>query len=136
MIPYQSKKKKVSGTSYIEVKKNVRLIFREIESKTKRKPYIKSAYFNKEKIFFDYFWKHLNQKGPKERFKRLKYFSPALDVVKNTRNKPVSKDNPNKKDELLHRFAGLTADKELFYVQVKEEKKTGKKYFMSCFSPE
>jgi len=136
MIPYQSKKRKTPGTNYSEVKKNVRLIFREIESKTKRKPYIKSTYFNKEKVFFDYFWKHLNQKGPKERFKRLKYFSPALDVVKNTRNKPVSKDNPNKKDKLLHRFAGLTANKELFYVQIKEEKKTGKKYFMSCFSPE
>jgi len=34
---------------------------------------------------------------------------------------------------MLHRFAGLTKEKELFYVQVKKEKKSGKKYFMSCF---
>jgi hypothetical protein len=135
MIPYLTKVKKLPGTSYAEVRKNAEIIFKQIKSKTKRKPYIRSAYFNKQKIFFDYFWRHLNQKGPKERFKRLKYFGAALEVIKNSRNQPISKQNPNKETEILHRFAGLTKEKELFYVQIKEDKRSGKKYFMSCFPP-
>jgi hypothetical protein len=45
-------------------------------------------YFKKEKIFFDYFWAHLKQKGPKERFKRLKFLRSALEVIQNSRNSP------------------------------------------------
>jgi len=135
MIPYSTKKKKLPGTSYGEVRKQAEVIFKQIKSKTKRRPYIRSAYFNKQKIFFDYFWVHLNQRGPKERFNRLKYFETALEVIKNSRNQPISKQNPNKGSEILHRFAGLTKNKELFYAQIKEDKKSGRKYFMSCFPP-
>jgi len=59
-----------------------------------------------------------------------------LELAKNSRNRPVSKENPNKRGEILHRFAGLTRDKEVFFVQIKEDKKGKKKYFMSCFPPE
>ncbi len=135
MIPYQTKAKRLSGTSYGEVKKQAEIIFKQIKSRTKRRPYIKSSYFNKQKIFFDYFWKHLNQKGAKERFKRLKYFAAALEVIKNSKNQPISKQNLNKESEILHRFAGLTKNKELFYMQIKENKRSGKKYFISCFPP-
>ena len=69
----------------------------------------------------------------KEKVKRLKYFSAAIEVIKDSRNKPIIKQNPNKKTEILYRFAGLTKEKDLFLVQIKEEKKNGKKYFMSCF---
>jgi len=136
MIPYPTKTEKLPGTNYAEVRKNATFLFTQIKRKTKRRPYIRSAYFNKQKIFFDYFWQHLQQKGPKERFKRLKYFGTALEVIKNSRNSPSSKQNPNKPNEILHRFAGLTKNKELFYVQIKEDKKSGRKYFMSCFPPE
>jgi len=136
MIPYQTKAKRLPGTSYAEVRTNAIFLFNQIKKRTKRRPYIRSAYFNKQKIFFDYFWQHLHQKGPKERFKRLKYFNAAIEVMKNSRNQPSSKQNPNKPNEILHRFAGLTKDKELFYVQIKENKKSGRKYFMSCFPPE
>ena len=85
----------------------------KIKKQTKRRPYVRSTYFNKQKIFFDFFWKHLFQKNPK--------------------NHPLSEENPHKKSEILHRFAGLTKDKELFYVQIKENKRNNKKYFMSCF---
>jgi len=57
-------------------------------------------------------------------------------LIKNIRLEPTSKQNPNKPKEILHRFAGLTKDKEIFYVQIKEDKNTDKKYFMSVFSPE
>jgi len=69
----------------------------------------------------------------KEKVKRLKYFSAAIEVIKNSRNKPIIKQNPNKKTEILYRFAGLTKEKYFFLVQIKEDKKNDKKYFMSCF---
>jgi len=136
MIAYSTKIKKLPGTNYGEVREHALYLYNQIKKRTKRRPYIRSAYFKKDKIFFDYFWSHLGQKGPKERFKRLKYFTATLEVIKNSRNHPSSKQNPNKLSEILHRFAGLTKDKELFYVQIKEDKRSGKKYFMSCFSPD
>ncbi len=136
MIPYQTKAKKLSGTDYREIHSKALAIFKQIKSKTKRRSYIRSAYFEKQKIFFDYFWLHLWQKSWKERIKRLKYFPCAIELVQKSRQAPTSKQNPNKKSEILHRFAGLTKDKELFFVQIKEDKKTDKKYFMSVFSPE
>lgn len=140
MIPYQTKTKKIPGTSLSEVRKHVNFLLNQIEKKTKRKPYILAAYFKnkskKEKIFFDFFEKHLRQKGPKERFERLKYFEAAIEVVKNSRNKPGIRTNPNNKNEIFYRFAGLTKNKELFFVQIKENVRSKNKYFMSCFSPE
>lgn len=135
MIPYQAKSKKISGTSYGEVMKNAFAVYDEIKKNTKRRPYIRSAYFKKEKIFFDYFREHLFQKSQKERIKRLRFFGAAVELVKNSRNVPIVKPNPNKSGEMVYRFAGLTAEKELFYVQIKEDKKKHK-YFMSCFPPE
>lgn len=135
IIPYQSKFGKLPGSNYAEVRKNAEIIFKQIKAKTKRNPYIRSAYFNKQKIFFDYFWRHLNQKRAKERYTRLKFFEAATDVIKNSRNAPISKQNPNKNNEILHRFFGLTKNKEIFYIQIKEDRKSGKKYFMSCFPP-
>lgn len=133
MIPYQTKTKKLPGSNYSEVKKSALILFNQIKKKTKRRPYIRSVYFNKQKVFFDFFWLHLFQKNPKERTRRLKYFEAALETIKNSRQHPVSEENPHKAGEILHRFAGLTENKELFYVQIKENKRSGKKYFMSCF---
>jgi len=136
MIPYKTKSKKVPGSNLSEVARSVMFIFHSIEKRTKRKPYIRSAYFKKEKIFFDNFWEHLNQKSPRERFKRLKCFKPAIELIKNSRNKPISKPEVYYSKIILHRFYGLTADREEFYVQIKEDKKRKRKFFMSCFPPE
>jgi hypothetical protein len=134
VIPYQTKSKKIPGTSYGEVMRNTFRIYGEIKKKTKRRPYVRSVYFKKEKVFLDYFREHLFQKSPEERMGRLKFFKAAIELVEKSRNEPISKINPNKKNEIVHRFAGLTAEKELFYVHIKEDKKK-KKYFMSCFPP-
>ena len=64
---------------------------------------------------------------------RLKFFEAAIELIKKSRNNPVSEDNPYKKNEILHRFAGITKEGELFYVQIKEDKRGDKKFFMSCF---
>lgn len=136
MIPYQTKIAKLSGTSYGEVLRKAQFLFDKVEKRTKRRPYIRSAYFKKEKVFFDFFWLHVRQKRPRERFQRLKYFGAALELIRLSKNDPSSKPNPNKTNEILHRFAGLTKEKELFYVQIKERRGGGKKYLMSCFPPE
>lgn len=133
MIPYQTKIRKLPGTEYKEVHTRILSIFKQIKSKTKRRPYIRSAYFKNQKIFFDYFWQHLWQKSWKERTKRLKYFPCVIDLIQNSRQEPLSIQNPNKESEILHRFFGLTKDKELFVVQIKEDKKTDRKYLMSVF---
>jgi hypothetical protein len=135
MVPYQTRSKKIAGTSYGEVMYGAMTIFDGIKKKTKRRPYIRSAYFNKEKIFFDYFREHLFQKSNSERMKRLKFFRAAVELVKNSKNKPSIKVNPNNSGEIVYRFAGLTREREIFYVNIKEDKRK-RKYFMSCFSPE
>ncbi len=135
MSPYQTKAKKLSGTSYGEVMRNAFAVYDEIKKKTKRRPYIRSAYFKKEKIFLDYFREHVFQKSPKDRINRLRYFKASVELVKNSKNDPTIKSNPNKIHETLYKFAGLTAEKEIFFVQIKEDKK-GNKYFMSCFGLE
>ena len=67
IIPYKTKEKRLSGTNYAEIKKEAQIIFNEIKRKTKRQPYIRSAYFKKQKVFFNYFWTHLAQKNLKEK---------------------------------------------------------------------
>ena len=130
-----TKGKLLRGTDLKEVESKARQIYYEIKRKSKRKPYIRSAYFKKEKIFFDFFWVHLNQKNYVEKFKRLKHFTVAIDLIKNSKNKPVSKINPNKRNEILHRFYGKTREKEIFCVQIKENKKSGHKYLLSAYKP-
>jgi hypothetical protein len=41
--------------------------------------------------------------------------------------------NPNKANESLHRYTAQTKDGILFYVQVRENKVSGRKDFMSVF---
>ena len=132
MDPYRTKSKKIPGTNYGEVMRNAFGLFDDIKKKTKRRPYVRIAYFKKEKVFFDYFREHLFQKLPKERMRRLKYFKAAIELVRFSRNDPVSKTNINKGKEIVYRFAGLTAEKELFFVQIKEDKRK-RKYLMSFF---
>lgn len=65
--------------------------------------------------------------------RRLKYYPCALDLLKNSKIDPVAQQNRNNKLQLLHRFMGITSDKELFVVQVSENKQTGQKNFLSVF---
>ena len=51
-------------------------------------------------------------------------------------NKKKMSPNPNKKSELLHRFYGITKEKEIFFVQIKENVNTDRKELMSIVLPE
>ena len=62
MQTYQTKTSKVSGSSFDEAYKKAFWLYKKIKKKTKRRPYIRSVYFNKQKIFLELFWNHLHEK--------------------------------------------------------------------------
>jgi len=132
MLIYKAKITRFSGSSWNEVSPKARKLLHKIEKRTRRQPYVRSAYFNKEKVFINYFWPHLKQKPKAERVKRLRLLPCAIELIENSHHKPAVKTNPNKSKEKLYRFAGATLNKELFFVQIKENK-TKAKYFMSVF---
>lgn len=134
MKVYQSKLSKLPGRSYNDVERGARKIHKAIEKRTKRTPYIKSAYFDGKKVFVNVYWDHLNQKPRADRKRRLKFYALAIDLIENSKLEPVTKKNPNGKNETVYRFAGISKENELFYVQIKEDVR-GQKYFMSAFSP-
>jgi len=131
---YQIKAGKLTGTGYREVHQKAFNIYKGLKRKTKRRPYIRSTYFNKDKVFLETFWSHLYEKENfKDKIRRMKYFPCAVELIQKSWVDPTSKENPNKRTEILHRFAGATKDQEIFFVQIKEDKKTGQKWLMSVF---
>lgn len=127
------KAKPLSGSSWDEIAPQARSIIRTITRKTKRQPYIRSAYFSKQKIFLSYFWEHLIQKQFPDRVRRLRYLPCGIELIQHSREEPTTKSNPNKKGELLHRFQGIAPDGKRFVVQIKEVRKSGRKELMSIF---
>lgn len=107
--------------------------FSVFRRKTKRQPYIRSAYFLKQKVFFNLFWVHLFDKTNTIRTERLKLLACGIELIEKSRNHPESKDNLLKSSETLHRFLDISKEKIKFAVQIKEIKRTGKKYLMSIF---
>jgi hypothetical protein len=135
MQVYKSKYGRLTGSSYGEVYPKALAVYRQAQAHTKRQPYLRSRYFSKDKIFLAYFWLHLRQKNFKDRTRRLRFYEAALDVLRNTTFTPTTKQNPEDANELLHRFYGITREDELFYIQVKENNKTGRKDLISVFPP-
>lgn len=133
MEVYQTKAGIIPGTSFKTVEKIALKLFKKIKSKTKRTPYIRSAYFKKEKVFLNIFWSHLHQRNEKDKTRRLKNFECAIDLIKNSKIEPSIKENPNNKSELLYRFIGKTRGGEIFVVQIKMNRNNKKKYLISVF---
>lgn len=133
MNMYLTKISKFTGTDYKEISRKARTLYKSIASKTKRKPYVRSMYFGKNKVFLDYFWQHLSQKNSHDRLRRLRYYGCALDLIKNGKMAPTSQIIKEKKTEILHRFCGMTQNHEIFCVQIKEERDNHNKHFMSVF---
>jgi hypothetical protein len=137
MKVYKTSISKLSGSDYREVNKRAFGLYAEIRKKTKRRPYVRSAYFNKSKIFVELFWLRIWQnQNFRDKIRRIKYFPCAIELIRKSKLNPSSKQNPNKPTEILHRFAGTTKENDLFYVQIKEDKKTGEKWLMSVFPEE
>jgi hypothetical protein len=136
MKAYQTSVGKLSGTDYREVHKKASLLYKRIKARSKRRPYIRSVYFKKDKIFLGVFWEHLMQKSWWDQLRRLKFLPCAFDLIQNSKYEPESKQNPNKPSEILHRFAGLSQNNELFIVQIKEDKNSDQKWLLSVFPKE
>ncbi len=144
MKTYKTKTKRIPGTSYKEIRKGAFKIHQEIKRKSKRKPYIRSVYFKKDKIFLDLFWTHIFEKKnywdqmrrTKFTFNNITLVCRLIDGKYPNYEAVIPKENPNKLSEILHRFAGTSADNELFFVQIKEDKRTGRKYLISIFPVE
>ncbi len=131
---FQSKVKKFAGTTYGELFPQAFAAYKKLKKNSKRKPYIRSVYFDTDKIFLDYFWNHLHNKNNiRDKARRLKFYDCALDLIANSRVEPYSFQNPMTNKEILHRFAGLSKEGEMFYVQIKEDKRTDQKHFISVF---
>lgn len=133
MQSYKSKLKLLPGTSYDEVIKIARQEHKKIEKLTKRQPYVRSTYFNKDKIFVSMFWTHLMQKDRKVRLKRLKFYSAAIDLMRNTRCEPETIFRKDDLSVFTHRFYGITKEGVEYCVQVKQDKRSGRKDFMSVY---
>ncbi|MDP2643096.1 MAG: hypothetical protein Q8P62_04610 [Candidatus Peregrinibacteria bacterium] len=131
---YQTKASILSGTDFREVQKKALAIYAKIKRRSKRIPYVRSAYFQKDKIFLPLFWQHLWDKEKwQDRMRRLKYYASAIELIHHNKFAPKSKENPNKTSEILHRFTGITKENYIFYVQIKENKKSGRKDLISIF---
>jgi hypothetical protein len=105
-----------------------------VQKRTPRRvPYVRSKYFKKDKVFLNTFWDHLMQKHPSEQMKRLKFYLAALDLLRNTSDDSDSIIERNNPDVFLHRFAGQTCDGQGFCVQVKDNRRSGRKDFMPVF---
>ena len=77
MNVYKTTKEKISGSSFAEINKTAKAIFKTVRARTKRTPYVRSKYFRKEKVFITLFWNHLYKKHEKDRVRRLKFFDCA-----------------------------------------------------------
>lgn len=130
---YKTKARKLSGTHWPRLMKKASVHYKEIMRKTKRRPYVRSVYFDKQKVFVGLFWQHLHEKNLRDKARRVAYFPCAIELIQKTRQEPTSKENPNRSGEILHRFAGSTPDNEIFFVQIKEDRRTNQKWFISVF---
>ncbi len=131
---YKTRAKRLPGTHWHQVMKKAFGLYKEIKSKSKRRPYIRSAHFDKEKIFLGIFWQHLYEKtNLNDKTRRLKYFPCAVELIQNSRIKPTTKPSKEENGVLLHRFAGITQDGDRFFVQIKEYTKNNQKWLISMF---
>lgn len=134
MPVYKSKYSQLPGSSYVEAFAAARREYRLIQKRTpRRQPYVRSRYFTKDKIFLNEFWKHLEQKTRLDKFRRIKLYLCALDLLRNITDTPETIFDNKNRNIMLHRFIGVTKDGERFCVQIKENKRSNRKDFMSVF---
>lgn len=134
MDAYKTKSVRLSSTHWDKVMEKAFGQYKIIRKKTKRRPYVRSAYFKKEKIFLDLFWNHLfKKKNWHDRLRRMKYFGCAIELLEKSHCEPVFKYNQGNPGERLYRFYGCAKSNELFCVQIKENRKGKQKCLISVF---
>ncbi len=134
MNVYKTRENTFTGTDFKEIHEKAVSAYKAICKRSRRRPYVRSRYFQKSKIFLGPFWQHVyEKKNYGDQMRRMKYFSCAIELIQNSHFNPTTKENPNKNSELLHRFYGCTKKSEHFIVQIKEDKSSGEKFLISIF---
>jgi len=131
---YKSKYARIPGTSHAELIKAARYEYHKIQKRTpRRQAYVRSKYFSNGKVFINQFWTHLAQKHPGDQVRRVKFFVCAIDTIRHSLATPDTILAKDDRDMLLHRFYGVSKDGFSFCVQIRENKRTARKDFMSVF---
>lgn len=130
---YKCKSGILPGHNYAAIVKIAWQVFKSAAAQTKRRPYIRSAYFGGEKIFLDNFWPHLNQKNPRDRWRRLQFLKAAIELIHCSCQKPIIEQADPTGREIFYRFIGICSGR-LFVVQIKEDCTRRQKFFMSAFA--
>jgi len=86
---YFTKNKKLPGTRYEDVFKKAFSVYTKIKKRSKRRPYVRSAYFGKDKVFLSMFWEHMYKKNWRDRTRRAHYFVCAIELLQNSRVEPL-----------------------------------------------
>lgn len=134
MDAFKTKSRRLPSTHWDKVMKNAFGQYKEITRKTKRRPYVRSACFDKEKIFLGLFWHHLHEKtNIRDKTRRLKYFPCAIELMQNSKVKPTTQISKEEPTVYLHRFADITPDNDSFFLQIKENIKSKQKWLISVF---
>lgn len=119
------------STNYSKIKKQALLIIKDIESRTKRRPYIRSRYFHNQKVFTNLFLSHLFKKNYADRKRRLKFLPCAIELIEKSTIQPDIRRERITHDN-LYRFYGKTKGNLKFAVQIKESSRNNK-YLISVF---
>ncbi len=128
---YHSKYNQVASTSHARVVTLARAEYHAIQKLTpRREVYVRSKYFKGEKVFINQFWEHLKQKRISDAVRRLRLFSPGLDLIRSSLEAPVL---ANRGTSNLYRFSGMTKNGIEYFVQIRENTRTNRKDFMSVF---
>lgn len=131
---YQSKYGQLPGTTLDRAFRAAHKYHDTIKNRNpRRRPYVRSRYFKKDKIFLTLFWGHLVEKNRKEQLRRVRLYKAAIDLVRNTVQNPITIQDSTQADIMLHRFYGVTRDGVNFCVQVKQNQRSGRKDLMSAF---
>lgn len=133
MKVYRSKYIKITGTSYEEIIRNARKQHQVIKKRTKRQPYIRSKYFNRDKIFVNLFWEHLMQKHRGEQQQRARFYLCAIDLLRNNTHDPRTIFTYGNLNIMLHRFIGISKDKEFLRTSKTKQKNWSQRFYI-CVS--
>ncbi len=121
------------GSDYREIHRRARIWYADLIRHSRRRPYVRSAFFKKEKVFLSLFWHHAWDKNWRDRVRRLQYLPCAINLIKNSRIKPTVFRDPTKPGNAFYRFYGVTAQGEMFVVQIQQRLSSGRKDLLSIF---
>ena|SRR5579875_1662321 len=134
MKVYISKYSQIPSSSHAAVFRIARDEYRKIQKRTpRRQAHVKSQYFRKDKVFINQFWEHLVQKRIGDQVRRTRLLVCAIDLIRHTTIAPDTIYKDDNKDIELHRFYGRSKDGLEFCVQIRENKRSKRKDFMSVF---